>query len=113
MLLFPAPDISIPIDAGPVIINNFQIYLNQINIAFQTAFSALEGETGCTPTQVPCPETKLFAVVCQGAYLDPSFTLGMNKVLWDMFLFPVVYDTVTSMFDIIVQNDLYNATFSS
>ena len=90
---------SIIEDAGAYNIYSFQQYLTQINLAFQTVFTALLASIpGISPTEPPSISyngaTKLFSLNCEGAYLktntdgSPQVQILLNNNLYQKFLFP-------------------------
>jgi hypothetical protein len=115
----------IPSDAGKVDIFTYQIFLNQINTAFQQAYNAIQSiYTGAVngPTQAPRvvydSATRLFSVICEGNYTltdssgNPTFQVFMNQNLWYKFLFPT-YATLPNgnnpTKQLLVQNNGINA----
>jgi hypothetical protein len=90
---------SIIQDAGPYNIYSFQQYLTQINLAFQTAFTALLAiRPTLKPTEAPSISyngaTKLFSLNCEGSYMtlnadgSQQCQILLNNNLFQKFLFP-------------------------
>lgn len=113
----------VPSDAGNYPINTLQTFLNQINLAFETTFLAIQTTVGLTyqPTQAPRviydSITKLFSIIAEGFYtqLDstgvPLFQIFLNIGLWNQFFFPstdLPYNN-TILKQLIVQNNGINA----
>ena len=88
----------------------------------QQAYTAISSTTGYEPQEAPRvifnPETKLFSIVCEGYYLEQvpgelKYQVGMNPALWNMFLFPGNLSPGGSFRFMLIENDLYNMTYTS
>jgi hypothetical protein len=117
MLVFPSPlTTSTAIDSGNYPLTTYQDYLNQINLALQQAFIAMQtAYPAYQPTEAPRviydASSKLFSVIVQGQYLQSNtYLLDFDTELYNMFLFPSVPDTNYPLFrSILVQDNITNA----
>ena len=119
---------TIIVDSGKADIFTYQTFLNQINMAFETAFNNIKTSLGnrFIPTQAPRitynASTRLFSVVCEGTYseIDPvsgnqEFQILFNESLWSQFYFPsydLQYSGLTYK-ELIVQNNGTNAIYGN
>ena len=108
-----------PVDSGDYTISSMQDYMNQINLAFSSAFSAFATTTGYAPTEAPRviydPESKLLKLIVQGNYLNTNqYVVDMNESLYQMFYFPSIQDSSNLGYrTVIVANNLTNVFGSS
>lgn len=123
VLIVNSAPFSGPADSGPADIFTYQTFLNQINAAFTTAFTAIKASLGATYLPTDAPRvifdgvTKFFSIIVDGVYstLDANgnqkFQIFMNETLWNQFFFPSISieNTGTQYRELLVQNNGINA----
>jgi hypothetical protein len=109
-------------DSGLADIFTYQTFLNQINLAFQSAFVSIQSTYTANngPTNAPNivynASTRLFSLICEGQYTEvdtsgnPKFQIFLNPTLYSKFLFP---KSISQPYDglnaILIQNNGTNA----
>jgi hypothetical protein len=103
------------IESGKCDIFYYDEFLSKINVALKLAYDNMKSSYGDTfaPTEAPRvifnPSDKLFALVCQNAYLDDTkYKISMNDELWDKFLFKSTLDNGYRKINL--SNDVYNSS---
>lgn len=106
-------------------LNSYQDFLNQINLAFASAFNKMTASySSYAPSEAPRivfnPQSRLFSLICRGDYLSSgTYTILMNNRLWNMFLFPSVTTQgaptdINGLYKtVLVQNNINNVVYGS
>jgi hypothetical protein len=88
----------IPSDAGEYLLWSYQDYLTQINSALATCYTNIKAKIPTYAIADPPKifynaQNKLFYLQADNAYLDSTtYTIDMNQILYNMFLFPSIQD---------------------
>ena len=98
--------VTFPVPEGPSLTPNYQIwnyqtYLDQINIAIETAFNGISASTGWPSQEIPylSYSDSKFSLNCGVGLASPVCIMSFNTRLWQRFMFNSHTNTTNSNYE--------------